>query len=162
MKSSVQPCGSACDKFDIVTDVKQGYFLVTILFSLYLTAIPTVALQDSGEDRAEFEDRPNLAKSFNDMRAFFTDDSAMFTHIANGLQQLATTFASTASKFRLDANTGHPVPLFTVGERVALAAAIPLFLLFCLVLCYLTRQRRRAKRKANMAPGQCQEIELML
>ncbi|KAF8565492.1 hypothetical protein P879_05974 [Paragonimus westermani] len=57
---------------------------------------------------------------------------------------------------------GHPVPLFTVGERVALAAAIPLFLLFCLVLCYLTRQRRRAKRKANMAPGQCQEIELML
>lgn len=57
---------------------------------------------------------------------------------------------------------GQPTSWFTLGERIALAVSITLFILLAILLCYLTRQRRRAKRKSNLAPGQRHEIELML
>ncbi|CAH8450722.1 unnamed protein product [Schistosoma haematobium] len=57
---------------------------------------------------------------------------------------------------------GQPVAWFTFGEKVALGSSAALFLVLIILFCYITRQRRRAKRKADMSPGQQHEIELML
>ncbi|RTG83527.1 uncharacterized protein DC041_0007504, partial [Schistosoma bovis] len=57
---------------------------------------------------------------------------------------------------------GQPVAWFTFGEKVALGSSAALFLVLSILFCYITRQRRRAKRKADMSPGQQHEIELML
>ncbi|VDO92142.1 unnamed protein product, partial [Schistosoma curassoni] len=56
----------------------------------------------------------------------------------------------------------QPVAWFTFGEKVALGSSAALFLVLSILFCYITRQRRRAKRKADMSPGQQHEIELML
>ncbi|TGZ65421.1 hypothetical protein CRM22_005889 [Opisthorchis felineus] len=53
-------------------------------------------------------------------------------------------------------------PWFTLSERVAIAVSVPVFILLCLLLCYVTQRRRRSKQKSNLAPGQNHEIELML
>nr|CAH8829641.1 unnamed protein product [Trichobilharzia regenti] len=57
---------------------------------------------------------------------------------------------------------GQPVAWFTFGEKIALATSVALFIVLSSLFCYVTRQRRRAKRKADMSPGQQHEIELML
>ncbi|KER29832.1 hypothetical protein T265_03626 [Opisthorchis viverrini] len=57
---------------------------------------------------------------------------------------------------------GPVEPWFTLSERVAIAVSVPVFILLCLLLCYVTQRRRRSKQKSNLAPGQNHEIELML
>ncbi|KAH8854113.1 hypothetical protein KSF78_0001584 [Schistosoma japonicum] len=57
---------------------------------------------------------------------------------------------------------GQPVAWFTFGEKVALGSSAALFFVLSTLFCYVTRQRRRAKRKTDMSPGQQHEIELML
>ncbi|XP_018648160.1 hypothetical protein Smp_129010 [Schistosoma mansoni] len=57
---------------------------------------------------------------------------------------------------------GQPVAWFTFGEKVAIGSSAALFFVLSILFCYITRQRRRAKRKADMSPGQQHEIELML
>ncbi|KAA3670290.1 uncharacterized protein DEA37_0004806, partial [Paragonimus westermani] len=125
MKAKVQSCGSTSDDFDIVTGVKQGCVLAPALFSLYLTAMVTVAFQNSGEDGVEVEYRTdgrllNIRRFGASTRLqtsrmrmlLFADDSALLAHSEEELQRLATAFASAASKFGLDINTGKTYSFF--------------------------------------------------
>ncbi|KAA3670999.1 uncharacterized protein DEA37_0003259 [Paragonimus westermani] len=119
MKTKVQSCGSTSDDFDIVTGVKQGCVLAPALFSLYLTAMVTVAFQISGEDDVEMKYRtdgrllniqrlgaPTRLQTSGMRMLLFADDSVLLVHSEEELQHLATAFASAASQFGLSINTG--------------------------------------------------------
>ena len=116
MQGRVQSCGSASPDFTIGAGVKQGCVLAPSLFSLYLTAVLSVAFDDS-DPSVNFEYRfdgrllnsrrlcaKTRLSSVSVRMLLFADDCALFANTREELQQLASSFATAAHQFGLSIN----------------------------------------------------------